>query len=379
MGVTKALAKYLVLGRIFAFLLIIVLTTPAAWAQSASCNQLNRSLNALDRNSDFRNLGRTTNQLKQLSRQLQNAESQFVRIGCQQLVNTRRSLPQECRALGRTILRGREDLRQFEASIQTGRAVAQQREAILQQIARFGCNSRGNAPSNQQNGQGGQDRFTNFLDRVFGGDSNQVVEAPSNPYFSQPTLRTVCVRKCDGYYWPVSFSTVPEFLSKDAGQCAQQCPGSDVELYYYQNPGQEADAMVNLNGTPYSKMPNAFRYRKEFDSSCSCKAPISYGQILLKASTEGGPKRATISFEDQNFPLPMRDPRRGTNMVVAEANYVPLPRPRPGKKANKTTKIQAAALKLGQRGRFEVIQSNGREVRLVGPKTPYAQAAEAGS
>lgn len=373
----RALASRLLFARIFGAISLLILAATDASAQSASCSQLNRSLNALNRNSDFRNLQRSTNQARDLSRQLQRAESQFVRIGCQRLVNARQRLPQECRALGRTILSGREDLRQFNASIETGRAVAQQREATLQQIARFGCNT----PRQQQAPQAGSDRFTNFLDRVFGGngDSNQIVEEPANPYFNQQTLRTVCVRKCDGYYWPVSFSTVPEFLSQDAQQCAQQCPGSDVELYYYQNPGEEADAMVNLDGAAYSRLPNAFRYRKEFDGSCSCKAPISYGQIQLQASADGASSRAVIQFENQAFPLPIRDPRRQATKVAAQATYVPLPRPRPAEVADGAARVQPAALKMGTRGRYSVIQSNGREVRIVGPKTPYVQAAEAGS
>lgn len=351
----------------------------AALAQSASCNQLNRSLNALNRNSDFRNLSRNTARARDLASRVQSAESQFVRSGCQRILNARQTLPRECRTLARTILSGREDVKKLNAAVQTGQAVAQQREATLQQIARFGCNANTRPPTGPISTPRGNDPFGDFLDRVFGGNSNQVIEGPDDPYFNRQTLRTVCVRTCDGYYWPVSFSTVPEFLGQDAAQCSQQCPGSQTELYYYRNPGEDADAMVNLDGVPYARLPNAFRYRKEFDKSCTCKAPVDYGRILLKAEDGGDATRAMISFANYSLPLPLRDPRRQVTTITAKATYIPLPRPRPSSEKPGSEAMQSASAIAGTRGKYKVIVSNGREVRIVGPDTPYVLAAEAGS
>ena len=82
--------------------------------------------------------------------------------------------------------------------------------------------------------------------------------------------RTLCVRSCDGYYWPVSFSTTRSGFSRDAKQCTASC-SAPAKLYIQSNPGADAAQMVDLGGTPYSRMENAFRYRKEYVKECRCK------------------------------------------------------------------------------------------------------------
>jgi hypothetical protein len=84
------------------------------------------------------------------------------------------------------------------------------------------------------------------------------------------TFRTMCVRLCDGYYWPVSFATTRDTFERDARTCAQSCSGSAV-LYYYPNPGGEVEAMVNLEGHPYKNLGTAFLYRSTYDASCKCR------------------------------------------------------------------------------------------------------------
>ncbi len=86
------------------------------------------------------------------------------------------------------------------------------------------------------------------------------------------TYRTLCVRRCDGFFFPISFSTTEDQFYADADQCQTMCPGTEASLYVYRNPGEDASAMVSLDGIPYSEMENAFRYRTKFDPTCSCKA-----------------------------------------------------------------------------------------------------------
>ena len=60
------------------------------------------------------------------------------------------------------------------------------------------------------------------------------------------TYRTLCVRLCDGYCFPVSFSTLPNHFQRDAEACQSKC-AAPAELYYHQNPGGSVDQMVALN------------------------------------------------------------------------------------------------------------------------------------
>jgi Protein of unknown function (DUF2865) len=87
------------------------------------------------------------------------------------------------------------------------------------------------------------------------------------------TFRTICVRMCDGYYFPINFATTEQSFGFDEQTCQRQC-GSPAKLYYYPNPGGEVQQAVALDGTPYSSLRNAFRYRKELVKSCSCRTPV---------------------------------------------------------------------------------------------------------
>ncbi len=83
------------------------------------------------------------------------------------------------------------------------------------------------------------------------------------------THRTVCVRLCDGYFWPISFATTGDNFGRDQDVCERSC-GSPAKLFVYENPGQEPEDMVDVKGQPYSKMKSAFLFRSKFDASCKC-------------------------------------------------------------------------------------------------------------
>ncbi len=82
--------------------------------------------------------------------------------------------------------------------------------------------------------------------------------------------RSVCVRLCDGFYYPVSYSTYGSRVGQDAQKCQASC-AAPAELYVYRNPGQEIEQAISLSGSAYMDLPVALRYRKEFVNGCSCK------------------------------------------------------------------------------------------------------------
>ena len=85
------------------------------------------------------------------------------------------------------------------------------------------------------------------------------------------TFRTVCVRLCDGYYFPISFSTLPGHFQQDADACSSKC-AAPVELYYHPNPGGAMEQAMSMKAQePYTRLKTAFRYRKEYVAGCSCK------------------------------------------------------------------------------------------------------------
>src|SRR6202045_2023182 len=124
----------------------------------------------------------------------------------------------------------------------------------------------------------------NFLQNLFGNNNSNNPNAPGADFGPQSgTYRTVCVRSCDGAYFPISFATVPARFPDDEKTCKALCPAADATLYAYRNPGEDMNQAVSISGQPYSASPNAFRYRQEFNPSCACKAAGQTWSDALKS------------------------------------------------------------------------------------------------
>jgi len=125
-----------------------------------------------------------------------------------------------------------------------------------------------------------------FLSNLFGGGNNNNNPPPPpgmDPSAMSGTYRTVCVRTCDGGYFPISFATSPARFADDERTCKAQCPATEAELYAYRNPGEDINQAVSVNGQPYTALPNAFKFRSEFNPACACKAPGQTWSDALKS------------------------------------------------------------------------------------------------
>ncbi len=141
------------------------------------------------------------------------------------------------------------------------------RDDIVRELARNNCGANYTQEARRQN-RGGI--FSNIWQDEEGGNYSSNW-SPNGAPQSSATYRTVCVRLCDGYYFPVSFSTLPSHFEQDENVCQSKC-AAPVELYYYQNPGATVDQSVALRTQePYTTLKTAFRYRKELVQGCSCK------------------------------------------------------------------------------------------------------------
>ena len=87
------------------------------------------------------------------------------------------------------------------------------------------------------------------------------------------SLRTVCVRTCDGYYFPISYATNASRFAQDEKACQRLCPAAEVMLFSYPTQGADITQATSINGQPYSSLPNALKYRSEFNPACTCKRP----------------------------------------------------------------------------------------------------------
>lgn len=97
------------------------------------------------------------------------------------------------------------------------------------------------------------------------------------------TYRTVCVRLCDGFFFPVSSQTTRRGFYRDAGLCRSKC-GEEGRLFFAPAPGIEVGQMRDLTGRSYPALGNAFLYRKRYVPSCRCRPePWSAAEITRHA------------------------------------------------------------------------------------------------
>ena len=95
-------------------------------------------------------------------------------------------------------------------------------------------------------------------------------EAGDRPKRASGTYRTLCVRVCDGFYFPISYSTSRDRFASDAKQCEHRCP-TRSRLFVHRNPGEDVDDMVDLKGRLYRSLPTALLYRTQYVADCTCR------------------------------------------------------------------------------------------------------------
>ncbi|WP_428429857.1 DUF2865 domain-containing protein [Pararhizobium sp.] len=99
-------------------------------------------------------------------------------------------------------------------------------------------------------------------------------------------LRTMCVRTCDGAFFPISSNSSPADFQRDAEACQRRCPGTETALYYHELATEETNQMVSAaTGEPYADLPSAFAYKTRDLSQpgqCGC-APV--GRTATQQST----------------------------------------------------------------------------------------------
>lgn len=84
------------------------------------------------------------------------------------------------------------------------------------------------------------------------------------------TFKTLCVRLCDGFYFPISAATRRDSFAGDAKRCEQSCP-SGSRMFVFRNPGEGVENMVDLQGHRYRDLPTAFQHLNRYDASCTCR------------------------------------------------------------------------------------------------------------
>lgn len=121
-----------------------------------------------------------------------------------------------------------------------------------------------------------------------------------------------CVRTCDGRYFPISSSG----NESRAASCNNFCPASETKVVY----GSNIESAVTEDGTNYSELPNAFRYRDELVSGCTCNGKDPAGLAKMKVEDDPTLRRGDIVVGDHGLMVAGRSSdRRGASLELSPA------------------------------------------------------------
>ena len=133
------------------------------------------------------------------------------------------------------------------------------------------------------------------------------------PAASAATYRTVCVRLCDGFYFPISFSTSRPHFGRDAQRCEQSCPKRSRLFVHPTGVGDEPTQMKDLQGKPYGELPNAYRSQKEYVADCTCRGNPWDEQEVARHQAYADAAKKSVAHSQTTGPV--RRPPGGLSMA----------------------------------------------------------------
>jgi hypothetical protein len=340
-----------VLAFMTAVLMGILASAGGAKAQNAQCVALQNQIAALS--------GRTSPQTASYQRAAAKQQAELAKtvgyansIGCnrQRFLFFGEAPPPQCGPLNQRIAAMRANLGQLQAVAQNG-AVEQRRRALQAQY---------DAYCRQQVASRG-----NFFEQLFGGPRMQDIpigrpDMPPNEELEERGPRrgsmAVCVRKCDGGFFPVSYSASSRNLDELNDLCTALCPNVEAILFT-KRPDAEIEEAVSYEGQSYESLANASKFKKRFDSSCTCKPPNrSWAEVLANAEK-----------------LIANKNRR--DIIVTPQQAEEMSRPRLGQVATRAARAPVAARTVAEAEEQKTVEALEREGKI---EAEAAQRSNAG-
>ncbi|MBZ6076492.1 DUF2865 domain-containing protein [Microvirga puerhi] len=243
-----------------------------ALAQSAECQRFRAELAALERSGGRSNSGEAENMRVEIGRLV----NYYRSIGCERgpLGFLAGPPPAECGTIAQRI-------RQMEANF--SRLSAQSYDS-----GDFEFRRRQLMAAVQQSCAVDQPR--GFFESLFGPPRGQqplpqvapegqpIITEEQQPYGGR---RLICVRTGDGSFFPLSVS--PGGRTGADEMCQALCPETETLAFAYPGGDDGLKQAVSVSGSrPYVSLPNAFKFRKSFDTSVACKKDDERWAVVLR-------------------------------------------------------------------------------------------------
>ncbi len=327
-------------------------------ARDQTCQRLEAQLSAIGSGGAAEQVRRLEEAIGRQQAELDRTQAQARRQGCEQsgffqlFGGLGRS--EQCAPLNTRIQQMRTNLARSQGDLQQlqhGNSDYQrdgQRRAILTALVQNDCGP-------QYRAQAARAAPGNFFEQLFGGPGS--TSTPEQDTGMGSGFRTVCVRTCDGYFFPISFSTSQDRFQDDEMTCQRMCPAAEVQLFWHRNPGEDMNQAVSTTGQLYTQIPNAFKYKTSWDASCTCKA--------------AGESWANAVKDDPNTPaghgdIVVTEDRAKLMSAPRDAKGRPIVQPSQGAQKKGVTPATAAAPLTPA----EPVDPNApkKPIRSVGPK-----------
>ncbi|MER8773742.1 DUF2865 domain-containing protein [Mesorhizobium sp. M0220] len=317
-------------------LLLCDIAVTQAQAASRLCRQLEADLAAASRGGGGKPalLRKYDDAIARQRQQISKAVSQSSSAGCGFSLSRRNA--NACAALDATIDRmtaNLDDLQAKRADL-AGGGSRRDRARILASLDANGCRDDAAAPTpapvreaSDENGNG------NLLDQLLGsepGAPDQREEPRQAEELSQPgnirtllnnadmgqprgEFRTMCVRTCDGYFFPMSNAASLGDFERDQKNCESSCPGTEMQVFYTRGMnGDSASMTSSVTGRPYIELPTAYLYKQSDmprPPACGCNAAQNFEIIAGNPPSPEQPEAETTPF----IPVPVARPDPGAD------------------------------------------------------------------
>lgn len=356
-----------------------------AEAASRQCRKLEAQLASLGGGNSARYQKYAT-ALKQQKAQLRKVVRQARRIGCSPLNGpSRYSDPPSCDLLADKYDRMQDNLITLERGVARygKRGSKRKRSRILAAIEANDCHrtaGRTKKKKKTKNVASVAKARVKKREETINRIMNGATPVPTPRSGAAGTYRTMCVRTCDGYYFPISFATSTSNFSRDEKACQSMCPGTEVALYHHDAANEESEAMISLSGEPYTELPTAFNYRKADIAKvpgCECRSQKNFKVVAgqRKPAETEVPKPTAKPQTDE----PAEDSKETpTETAALSEENKPETEAVPDEKASKSiifrapgtdtpAKKKTKSVKIEDKKPNKDLTDADRKIRVVGP------------
>ncbi|MGI3903825.1 MAG: DUF2865 domain-containing protein [Janthinobacterium lividum] len=266
------------LAPLLALIAALVLLPSAAWAQAVDCSALRAEIDAAGSPSDP---GRFEVALRQQRDEIARTRAYADQSGCGDGFFDDPDSPQ-CRSLARRIVGLETSLQRLQDQAARGDPSADDHRRGLTETYNAQCTTE----------RAGLETAPETM--PVNPDAVPAPEAPA-PLQASRSPVVMCVRQCDGAYYPLANDVPSDRLGDMDRLCQAQCPAATSSAYAGRDSDDIAGATAT-DGTRYADLSTAFQFRKSSTSTCACRAPKqSWAEALAGAEAMLEPHKGDVT------------------------------------------------------------------------------------